>query len=253
MEQIDERAKSLLNEIKRDADNLLQGYQSSIKNHNFKIELDEKEKIILEKVNTLLDLKETENYTYDDWSSKARNYFDKKDFNKALEMTDKALAKTINNHEIVSALNDKGVIFGALEETEKAIEVYNELVERFKESKEKGTLEIVILALLNKIESSIILSKDYSDDIELFKKLAQGNVQRMQEYKMLEILENSKTQNQDKEIALWQEEFKNRNLNDWGFNELKVWANKLESGVKNRILGYISIFENHNANLKLEL
>ena len=424
LEPVIKEGNKLLKNIRKEADILIQDYQVGMKNYDLKKELDSKEKDILEKVNILLESKETENYTFDDWHSKFLDYFYKKDFNIALEMLDKALEKTKNDNEIVRALFNKALALGMLKKNQDAIKIYDDLIERFKDSKHdriiaralcnkgisfselreydkvinvsdelvnrfKDSVDIIIMgevskslynkataleklkkdeeaiiifdellerfkdskenqiaenvanalyakglilgklkkdeeaitifdeflerfkdskenqivenvanvlfykvhflktlaknqeviinaydefirrfkdtenavilknigsALVNKIELNIILNKNnLEDDFLLLAKLAKENIELMMKYKILEILENSKIQNRDIEIAQWREEFKDFRLNHWTFDELKDWADRLESGIKERILGYISIFENHNANINLEL
>ncbi|MCG3714954.1 hypothetical protein L5F64_05175 [Aliarcobacter butzleri] len=293
LEPIINEGNNLLKNIRKEADLLLQDYQSIMKKHNLKDELDSKEKDILEKVNILLESKEIKNYTFNDWHSKFLDYFYKDKFDDALKSIDNAIKITTNEIEIVSSLYNKGVTLGQMNgkveeaikvfdeiierfkdskennileqvvkalvnkgailgrmegEEEKAIKVYDELIERFKDSKENNILELVTSALLNKIETNIISGNTNSkEDLDLFLNLVKENKEKLLKFEMLKILEKAKDFNQDEKIKNWQIEFKDTNLDDWSFNELKSWAKTLEGEVKERVLRYIDIFEKHKS------
>ncbi|MCG3660245.1 tetratricopeptide repeat protein [Aliarcobacter butzleri] len=293
LEPIINEGNNLLKNIRKEADLLLQDYQSIMKKHNLKDELDSKEKDILEKVNILLESKEIKNYTFNDWHSKFLDYFYKDKFDDALKSIDNAIKITTNEIEIVSSLYNKGVTLGQMNgkveeaikvfdeiierfkdskennileqvvkalvnkgailgrmegEEEKAIKVYDELIERFKDSKENNILELVTSALLNKIETNIISGNTNSkEDLDLFLNLVKENKEKLLKFEMLKILEKVKDFNQDEKIKNWQIEFKDTNLDDWSFNELKSWAKTLEGEVKERVLRYIDIFEKHKS------
>ncbi len=247
LEPIKNEGNDLLINIRKKADLLLQDYQSTMKNHNLKNELDSKEKDILEKVNILLESKETENYTFNDWNSKFLDYFYKEDFDNAIKALDNALKVTNNEFEIISALLDKGVTLGMNKEFEKAIKIYEEIVEKFVFSKDKNIMEKVFSALINKIEINLILgNKNLKQDLDLYLNLAKENKKELILFEMLQIFEKAKEFEQDDEIKEWQIKFKDIKLVNWSFDELESWAETLEDRVKERILRYIEIFVNHN-------
>ncbi|RZV13536.1 hypothetical protein D3M61_06560 [Aliarcobacter butzleri] len=293
LEPIINEGNNLLKNIRKEADLLLQDYQSTMKKHNLKDELDSKEKDILEKVNILLESKETENYTFNDWHSKFLDYFYKDKFYDALKAIDNAIKIATNEIEISFSLYNKGLTLGKMDgkeekaikiydelierfkdskdnnileqvanalynkgvklgrmdgKEEKAIKVYDELVEKFKNSKDNNILEIVAITLLNKMEMNLILGNTNSkEDLDLFLNLVKENKEGLLQFEMLKILEKAKDTNQDKEIEKWQLKFKDINLDDWSFNELKSWAETLEGEVKERVLRYIDIFEKHKS------
>ncbi|MCG3657898.1 tetratricopeptide repeat protein [Aliarcobacter butzleri] len=381
LEPIINEGNNLLKNIRKEADLLLQDYQSTMKKHNLKDELDSKEKDILEKVNMLLESKETENYTFNDWHSKFLDYFYKNKFDDALKAIDNAIKMATNEIEIAFSLYNKGVAFermdGKVEEgikaydelierfkdskennileqvakafvnkgfilgkidekvekavniydeiierfkdskennileqvakalvnkgvilaqidgkseqaikvfdelierfkdskennilervanafynkgvsfgkmdgkVEETIKVYDELIERFKDSKENNILERVANALLNKMEMNLILgNKNSKKDLDLCFNLSKDNKKQFLAFQIIKILEKAKDSNQDEEIKNWQIEFKDVELGDWSFKELKTWAETLEDEVKKRVLRYIDIFEKHNS------
>ncbi|MCT7615806.1 tetratricopeptide repeat protein [Aliarcobacter butzleri] len=184
LEPIINEGNNLLKNIRKEADLLLQDYQSTMKKHNLKDELDSKEKDILEKVNILLESKETENYTFNDWHSKFLDYFYKDKFYDALKAIDNAIKIATNEIEISFSLYNKGLTLGKMDgKEEKAIKIYDELIERFKDSKENNILEQVAKAFVNKgfilgkmngkAEEAI---KVYNELIERFKDSKENNI-----------------------------------------------------------------------------
>ncbi|MDN5113826.1 tetratricopeptide repeat protein [Aliarcobacter butzleri] len=378
LEPIRNEAKDLQKNIEKQALSL---YQEQLKEFIIEDKLDLKEKDILEKVNMLLESKETENYTFNDWHSKFLDYFYKNKFDDALKAIDNAIKMATNEIEIAFSLYNKGVAFGRMdgkveegikaydelierfkdskennileqvakafvnkgfilgkidEKVEKAvniydeiierfkdskennileqvakalvnkgvilaqidgkseqaikvfdeiierfkdskennilervanafynkgvsfgkmdgkveetIKVYDELIERFKDSKENNILERVANALLNKMEMNLILgNKNSKKDLDLCFNLSKDNKKQFLAFQIIKILEKAKDSNQDEEIKNWQIEFKDVELGDWSFKELKTWAETLEDEVKKRVLRYIDIFEKHKS------
>ncbi|WP_419777668.1 tetratricopeptide repeat protein [Malaciobacter marinus] len=151
--------------------------------------------------------------------------------------------------QVSKALYNKGVRLGQMGKSEEAIEVYDEVVKRFEDSKDNSILEQVAKALVNKKETNLILNKANSkEDLELFFKLSKNNKNELIMYKMLTILERAKDFKIDNKIEEWKKEFKDTSIiENWSFSELKDWANSFEDKeVKERLLRYIDIFENHN-------
>ena len=170
LEPIINEGNNLLKNIRKEADILLQDYQSTMKKHNLKDELDSKEKDILEKVNILLESKETENYTFNDWSSKFLDYFYKNEFDNALKAIDNAIKITNNEIEVAFSLYNKAITFGRLGKSQEEIDVYDKLIEMFENSTENVILEQISKALYNK---GVILRKLGKSDeaISVYNKL----------------------------------------------------------------------------------
>lgn len=249
LEPIINEGNNLLGNIRKEADLLLQDYQSTMKKHNLKDELDSKEKDILEKVNILLESKETENYTFNDWHSKFLDYFYKNKFDDALKAIDNAIKMATNEIEISFSLYNKGLTLGRMDgKAEEAIKVYDELIEKFKDSKDNNILERVASALLNKMEMNLILKKTNSkEDLDLFLNLVKEDKKKLSQFEMIQIFEKAKDTNQDEEIKNWQIEFKDVKIKDWNFFELKTWAETLEDEAKEKVLRYIDIFEKYKS------
>ncbi len=172
----------------------------------------------------------------------------------AIEVYDKVVKRfedSKNNsilEKVSSALHNKGITLGHLNRSEESIEVYDEVVKRFEYSKDNSILEQIARALINKIETNLILNKLNSQkDLNLYSKLVKDDKSELIQYKMLTLLEKAKDSNIDNRIEEWKEEFKGTSLKNWSFSELKDWANSFEDKeLKERLLRYIDIFENHN-------
>ena len=167
------------------------------------------------------------------------------------ELIEKFKESKENNilEQVANALYNKGLTLGEMDgKVEESIKVYDELIEKFKESKENNILEQVANALLNKMEMNLILGNTNSkEDLDLFLNLVKENKEGLLQFEILKILEKAKDSNQDEEIKNWQIEFKDVELGDWSFKELKTWAETLEEKPKKRVLRYIDIFEKHKS------
>lgn len=253
LEPIRNEAKDLQKNIEKEA---LSFYQEKLKEFKIEDKLNESQKnnqkSILEKVNEILEKKEKNEYTFDDWYSKFLTFQnDKEHFNRALYFLDKAWNHASTNLEKVKVLFDKGYIYGRQESFSKSKESYIKLINEFKNSEDNSILEYVMNALMNKIEINLILgNKNSEEDLDLYLNLIKENKEKLLQFEMIQILEKAKDFNQDDEIEKWQLKFKDTSLDDWSFDELKSWVETLEKEAKERILRYIDIFENHNKNIE---
>ena len=190
-----------------------------------------------------------EKYKYLDLINLIIDNYEKKNIEEALRNIDKAIKLAKTDKENIQILFIKALILGQIGKSEEAIKVYDELIERFKDSNESNILEKVVTALLNKIEINLILgNKNSIEDLDLYINLVKDSKKELLKFEMLQIFENAKNSNQDDEIKAWQIKFKDIKMENWSFDELKTWAETLEDEAKERILKYIDIFENHNKN-----
>lgn len=190
-----------------------------------------------------------EKYKYLDLINLIIDNYEKKNIEEALRNIDKAIKLAKTDKENIQILFIKALILGQIGKSEEAIKVYDELIERFKDSNESNILEKVVTALLNKIEINLILgNKNSIEDLDLYINLVKDSKKELLKFEMLQIFENAKNSNQDDEIKAWQIKFKDIKMENWSFDELKTWAETLEDESKERILKYIDIFENHNKN-----
>ncbi|AXH11773.1 tetratricopeptide repeat protein [Halarcobacter bivalviorum] len=253
LEPIHKEGNDLLRNIE---DKALMFYQDQLKELNLDKKLNENQKQteteIFNKVNKLLEHKEKEKYTYNDWNSKFLDYYYKERYEDALEAIDNAISKSKNNSELVTALVRKGFILGQLERNNDAIVIYNEVINKFKNDEGAVIKEKVLDALINKIEMNLIENNENNeDDLSLFHYLSKERKENLMKYSMLRIIENAKKMNQDIEIKKWKREFSDTKFTNWFFDELKNWINKYEDEVvKERLLRYIDIFEKHNESVE---
>ena len=186
-----------------------------------------------------------EKYKYLDLINLIIDNYEKKNIEEALRNIDKAIKLAKTDKENIQILFIKALILGQIGKSEEAIKVYDELIERFKDSNESNILEKVVTALLNKIEINLILgNKNSIEDLDLYINLVKDSKKELLKFEMLQIFENAKNSNQDDEIKAWQIKFKDIKMENWSFDELKTWAETLEDEAKERILKYIDIFEN---------
>jgi tetratricopeptide (TPR) repeat protein len=253
LEPIRNEAKDLQKNIEKEA---LSFYQEKLKEFRIEDKLDESQKnnqkLILEKVNEILEKKEKNEYTFDDWYSKYLTLKNKKnDLDRAIYFLEKALKHASTDEEKVIALFSKGVTYGQLGNFIKSNESYTKLINKFKDSENNSILKSVKSSLTNKIEINVILgNENLKEDLDLCFSLAKEDKQLLLKFDMLQIFEKAKDFSQNDEIKNWQIKFKDTKLKDWSFDELKTWAQTLENDAKERILRYIDIFENHNKNIE---
>lgn len=250
LKQIDEKANQLFVKIEQNHNDKLNDMMA---NFSLDQKANDLEKIELKKEVDKIQTKDIKDYTYNDWANIFILKYLNKEYKEALEVLDNLLILTNNDSLRVSGVFlARGIIFTLLNKKEEAINIYNKLIKRFKDTKDTKISKNLGDALINKMALNISLNKNNSEenDFLLLTNLAEENIELLMAYKMLKILENSKTRKQDIETAQWKVEFKNVKLNDWNFDILKDWADKLDTVPKERILGYIQIFEKHNAIIK---
>ncbi|MDD2887998.1 MAG: hypothetical protein PHY66_09350 [Aliarcobacter sp.] len=295
LEPIRNEAKDLQKNIEKQALSL---YQEQLKEFRIEDKLDESQKknqkLILEKVNEILEKKEKNEYTFDDWYSKFLNLKnDKNHVNRAIYFLEKALIHATTNEEKAKAIFNKALFYGNNISKEESIKIYDELIEKFNTSSEQKVLEfisislynkaneygrlkeykkslitynkliekfqnsqnnyilaIVLDGLINKLEINLFQNiENDKNDIDLVSKLIINDNSKLLQIEMLKIIKKGINQDVDEEVKDWKIKFKDMKFKNWSFNELKTWAETLEGEVKERILKYIDIFENHNKNI----
>jgi len=135
---------------------------------------------------------------------------------------------------------------------EEAMEILDKLINKYenKKSSEKLPQEIE-LAILNNLELSIITSNDDEKYVELANKYLSESPDTKPVLDMLEIIKNSQYLDQDDAFQTWKEEHKTYHFDDWSFQEVRRWINKMEDKeTKERVTKYINAFENQKYNQK---
>lgn len=132
------------------------------------------------------------------------------------------------------------------ENNDEAMEILDELIDKYQTSKEKNIPENIQFSILNNIELAIITNNDDSNYRELADRYMSDSPDKEPLLDMLEIIKNSQDLEQDDALAIWQEKHNNYRFPDWSFDELRKWAYHIEDEeTKERVTKYINTFENH--------
>ncbi len=168
LEQLQNKGNSLLEEIKLEASKQHQEHKDKnnkiIKEFESKTSqmiIEEKDRINKEfllqekgKAEVDSDVEKLGNdetkYKYNNWYSKFLQKYLLNEFDKALEYINKALIIAENDKEKLKALLAKGLIFGAVGNTDEALKEYNKIIDEFGQNKNEEVLEFVGNALINK-------------------------------------------------------------------------------------------------------
>lgn len=221
---------------------------------------------------------ETHN-SYSDNFEVANIYFQLGNYQKSLEYWNKLLKFNIIDIQEAILLYNKGVTLAELNKSE-AIKVYDELMQKFKDSQNEAIKEQVakamcnkgvslgvlnkseeakecflqaiekkpdyLLAYINLFEINLILNEDFDSAlVGQFQNYAKNNRQAQLKFNMLQTIQKAKNGNQTEQIIKLKQEFSDVNFGSWGWNELDAWANKLENQEKKqRVTQTIEAFKN---------
>jgi tetratricopeptide (TPR) repeat protein len=134
------------------------------------------------------------------------------------------------------------------EDCEKSMEVLDELIAKCAIEKTKVVTQTFEYSVVNNIELALITSNDDSSYRELADEYLSDLKDTKPQLDMLEILKNAQDLNQDELMNRWKEEYKDYHFENWSFEELRTWNNKMEDGEKkNRIKVYLDEFIKHNS------
>ncbi|PLY07657.1 MAG: hypothetical protein C0625_05630 [Arcobacter sp.] len=153
---------------------------------------------------------------------------------------------------VSSALVGKGWYYSYINDNDKALLIYDEVIEKFKNGNEEVLLN-VLDAFINKFEIQLINNTNISNnDLLLYEKIANNKKENLLMFDILKIINESRYENNDEKLKEWKRTYAKMSLSNlWSFNELKTWANSFEDEkIKERILRYIEIFENHNKTIE---
>ena len=126
---------------------------------------------------------------------------------------------------------------------EAAMEVLDNIIEKYQARGEKKLPQSVEYSILNNIELSIITSNDDEKYIDLANKYLSKNKDTAPLLDMLNIIKSAQDLDQREAIDKWMSEYKDYHFPDWDFSELSEWAEKMESPEsKKRIKEYLDIF-----------
>jgi hypothetical protein len=136
---------------------------------------------------------------------------------------------------------------------EEAMQILDSLIDKYQEQDNVVLPEEIELAILNNLELSIITNNDDNKYIELANKYLSKSPDTKPLLDMLEIIKNAQDLNQDEALETWKDQHKNYRFNDWSFQELRRWINKVEDKeTRERVSKYINAFESHKYNQERE-
>lgn len=132
------------------------------------------------------------------------------------------------------------------ENDDEAMEILDEIIEKYQKSGEKNLPDNIKFSILNNIELAVITNNDDSNYRELADTYMDDSPDKAPLLDMLEIIRNSQDLNQDDALKEWQESHNDYHFPDWSFDELRKWAYRMEDKeTKERVSQYIDAFENH--------
>ena len=133
---------------------------------------------------------------------------------------------------------------------EESMEILDELIDRYKNSTDKGLAKNFEYSVINNIELALITNNDDSSYRDLADKYLSDKADTKPQLEMLEILKNAQESNQDEAIKQWEKEYKDYQFESWSFEELQRWNNDIEDKEeRERIKTYLTEFIKHDATL----
>jgi tetratricopeptide (TPR) repeat protein len=151
LDEIEDNTKKIISQETKKEEKSKKKHKEKILKFNIAQKtLSKKQKKELDKTLKELNKKDENDFDFDDWYAKFIDIYYKKKYNEALEDLEKALAKAIGDENKSSAQYNKGITLAKLGESQKAIEVYDTLIEEFNNSDCEVTLEHVASAYLQK-------------------------------------------------------------------------------------------------------
>ena len=133
---------------------------------------------------------------------------------------------------------------------EESMEILDELIDRYKNSTDKGLAKNFEYSVINNIELALITNNDDSDYRELADKYLSDKADTKPQLDMYDILKNAQEDNQDEAMKEWEKKYKDYRFENWSFEELQRWNRDMEdSEAKRRIKRYLDGFIKHDATL----
>jgi hypothetical protein len=154
---------------------------------------------------------------------------------------------------VADALFDKSYAL-MRDDGEESMNILDDLIDRYKNSKDKGLSKNIEYSIINNIELALVTNNDDRDYRELASKYLSDTADTKPQLDMLEILKNAQDTDQDEELKRWEEENKDYIFENWSFEELKRWNRSMEDGeAKDRIKKYLDEFIKHDENSIINL
>ena len=135
-------------------------------------------------------------------------------------------------------------------EDEEAMDILDKLITKYEKREGKEKLpEAIELAILNNLELSIITSNDDEKYVDLANQYLLDSPDTKPLLEMLDIIKNAQYLEQDNAFETWKEEHKEYYFDNWSFQEMRRWMNKIEdTQTQERVKKYLDAFENQKYN-----
>jgi TolA-binding protein len=151
LDEIENNTKKILSQETKEVEKSKKKNKEKILKFNIAQKtLSKKQKKELDKIIKELNKKDEDDFNFDDWYAKFIDKYYKKKYNEALDDLDEALLKSNYDENKSNAQYNKGLTLAKLGESQRAIEVFDTLIEEFQDSNCETTLEQVASAYLQK-------------------------------------------------------------------------------------------------------
>ena len=151
------------------------------------------------------------------------------------------------SNELCQAMSTKSYLLSIGVNTEEAMHVYNDIIEKFKNSDNQILNTDVSWAIINNIELSLINNMDDFDYRDLADQYVTDQEDTQPILDMLSILRDAQNSNQESAVNDWKNQYDNYQFSNWSFAQLENWSNTIsDPTVQNRINNYLNEFEQHN-------
>jgi len=177
------------------------------------------------------------------------HYLEERD--ETLNVYDQVIEKFSNYQDSESKTKVDNALFSKSfllmgEADEEAMEIFDILIERYKNNVNQEVPENLVYAIVNNIELSLITNNDDSEYQDLAQEYLADSQESQTEIEMLNILRNAQEEDQSEAIERWENEHKDFQFENWSFKELEAWnAQMEESETKTRIRNYLDRFIKH--------
>ncbi len=130
---------------------------------------------------------------------------------------------------------------------QESMEIFDEIIDRCESCQDGAITENFEYSVINNIELALITNCDDTRYRDLAKEHLSKLKDTAPELEMLTILKNAQDLNQDEAMQKWRKEYKDFQFENWSFDELKKWNNRMEDKEqKNRVKKYLDEFIKHS-------
>jgi len=131
---------------------------------------------------------------------------------------------------------------------QESMEIFDEIIDRCKSCQEGAITQDFEYSVINNIELALITNCDDTKYRDLAKEHLSQLEDTEPQLEMLAILRNAQDLNQDEAMQKWKNQYKDFHFENWSFEELKKWNNRMEdSEQRKRIKSYLDEFISHSS------